>query len=99
MRIYDRNLTGAAGAEAGRTQETQRSDNASGTGRTSGGSQSGDRVEFSQTLGRLSHALAHDSSSRSAKVQALAASYQSGNYQTDSAAVSRAMVSDALGGA
>jgi anti-sigma28 factor (negative regulator of flagellin synthesis) len=98
MRIYEQNLTGAAGAEAGRTHETQRADHAGGDSRTSAAGHSGDRVEFSQTLDRLSRALAHEGGSRAAKVQALAARYQSGNYQPDSRAVSRSMVSEALGG-
>jgi flagellar biosynthesis anti-sigma factor FlgM len=97
MRIYDRNLTGA-GTEAGRTRETQRSENTSGTSRTNARSQDGDRVEFSQTLGRLSQALAKNGSSHAAKIQALTAAYQKGTYQTDSSAISRAMVSDALAG-
>jgi flagellar biosynthesis anti-sigma factor FlgM len=98
MRIYDRNLTGAAGAESERTQETQRSQNTAGGSRSNGAGQAGDRVEFSQTLGRLTQALAHDSTARAAKIQALTASYQSGSYHPDSSAISRAMVSDALGG-
>jgi anti-sigma28 factor (negative regulator of flagellin synthesis) len=99
MRIYDRNLTGAAGAETGRTQETQRPENASGSSRTNAGSHSGDRVEFSQTMGHLSQALAKDGSGRADRIQELAASYQRGTYRPDAAAVSRAMISDALSAA
>jgi anti-sigma28 factor (negative regulator of flagellin synthesis) len=99
MRIYDRNLTGAAGAETGRTQETQRPENASGSNRTNAGTQSGDRVELSQNMGHLSQALAKDGSGRAARIQELAASYQRGTYRPDAAAVSRAMISDALSAA
>jgi hypothetical protein len=98
MRIYDRNLTGAAGTETGRAQETHRSEGGSGGSRGAAAGQGGDRVEFSQTLGRLSQALAHNDSAHAARLQALTASYQSGNYHPDSSAVSRAMVADALGG-
>ena len=99
MRIYDRNLTGAAGTEAGRTQEAQRPENTAGGSRTTAGSHHEDRVEFSQSLGRVSQALARDASGRAAKLQALTASYQNGTYRPDAAAVSRAMVSDALSAA
>jgi anti-sigma28 factor (negative regulator of flagellin synthesis) len=99
MRIYDRNLNGAAGTEAGRTQETQRSENTAGASRTTGGSHNEDRVEFSHSLGRVSQALAQDASGRAAKLQALTASYQNGTYRPDASAVGRAMVTDALSAA
>jgi hypothetical protein len=56
-------------------------------------------VEFSHTLGRLSQALAKDTSSHAAKLQSLTASYQNGTYRPDSSAISRAMVGEALAGA
>ena len=92
MRVDPRNLTGAAAAETGRAQESQsigRSSRA-GTGRT-GGSGS-DQVELSS----LSRALNASASSRSSRVDQLAALYQSGQYQPDPAATSKSMVSDAL---
>lgn len=96
MRIYDVNLTGASPAEAGRAQEIQKSDRA-GTARSGGSTAGGsDRVEFSSTLGRLSQALATSGSQRAARVEALTAQYQSGNYLADSLKTSRSMVADAL---
>jgi anti-sigma28 factor (negative regulator of flagellin synthesis) len=97
MRIYDVNLTGTAAAESGRAQETQRSDRAGGA-RTGGSSANGtgDRVELSSTLGRLSQALSAYGSSRTGRVQALAAQFQSGTYRPDSLATSKGMVSEAL---
>jgi hypothetical protein len=53
-------------------------------------------VEFSSTLGRLSQALAVSGSERASRVQALAAQYQSGNYQPNSLATSRSIISEAL---
>src|SRR5438067_2543667 len=96
MLIYENNLTGSA-AEAGRTQETQKSERSEST-RSGAAGYSGpiDRVEFSSALGSLSRAMSADGSSRANYVQALAARYDSGNYHPDSAAVGRAMVSDAL---
>ena len=97
MRVYDVNLTGASAAESGRTQETQRSDRG-GAGRAggSGTGANGDRVEFSSTLGRLSQALADSGTERANRVQTLTAQYQSGTYRTDSTAISRSMVAEAL---
>lgn len=95
MRIYDVNLTGTSAAESGRAQEIQKSDRA-GTGRSGGSTAGSDRIEFSSTLGRLSQALATSGSQRAARVEALAAQYQSGNYRADSLATSRGMVADAL---
>lgn len=98
MKIYDLNLTGgASAAQTGRAQQTQQADHAGHTkapGAGAGGT--GDRVEFSSTLGRLSQALAADGASRAARVSALAAQHQSGNYRPDSAATSHGMVSEAL---
>ena len=96
MRINDQNLTGATGAEAGRLQETQRSGRA-GAAESSRGSQSSDRVELSDTLGLLARAVSPDVVGRENRVQALASLYQSGGYQADSFATSRAMVADILG--
>ena len=97
MRIYDVNLTGASAAESGRAQETQKSERV-GNGNVGGprGSGTSDRVEFSSSLGRLSQVMRADGSARSARVQALAAQYQSGAYRPDSLATSQGMVAEAL---
>ena len=99
MRVYDVNLTSSSMAQTGRTQETQSGDRvANGRSGTSGGAGS-DRVELSSTLGHLAQALAADGSNRAARVQALAAQYQSGRYQADSMATGRGMIAEALAGA
>ena len=97
MKIYDSNLTGASPAEAARTQESQKLDR-KGPGQSplQGGVNSPDRVEFSGALGRLSKALSSFGQDRASRVQSLAAQYQSGKYQPDSLATSRAMISHAL---
>jgi len=96
MKIYDQNLTGTSATESGRSQEAQRTGRAGSpaTGATAGGD--GDQVELSDTLNSLSRAMSSYSGSRSAKVQALAAQYQSGAYQVNSLATSRGMVAEAL---
>ena len=97
MRVYDVNLTSTSAAESGRAQESHKAGSAaSGRAAGSGTAGNGDRVEFSSTLGRLSQALAAFSSDRASRVQALASQYQNGHYRLDSAATSRAMVSETL---
>jgi hypothetical protein len=96
MRINDQNLAGATRAATGRTPETQRFGQA-GIADFSRGAQSDDRVELSSTLGSLARAISTDSAGRGNRVQELASSYQSGLYQTDSLATSRAMLAEVFG--
>lgn len=98
MKINEFNGAGGP-ASTGGSQEAQK------TGRSgapqngaANGAQSGDRVEFSAGLGQLSRAISSYGSERSSQVESLAALYRSGNYQPDSAATSRAMISEALSG-
>lgn len=94
MKVYDRGLTAA---ETGHAQDVQKLGNtSSGKSGARGADSSGDRVEFSGTLGRLSRTLATYDSSRASRVQSLAAQYQSGTYRPDSAGASRGLVSEAL---
>jgi anti-sigma28 factor (negative regulator of flagellin synthesis) len=97
MRVDDRNLTGAATAQSGRTQETGKSNRnqAVPTGTAATG-KTGDRVELSSTLEAFSRAMSAFGSERANRVQALAALYQSGSYHADSAATARGMVAEAL---
>ena len=98
MRIYDRDLTGAAAAEPGRSQETQRPDREATVAPTGSSSGSGDRVELSSGLASVSRALASYQSDRSAKVESLTVQFQSGNYNPSSLAISQGMVAEALTG-
>jgi hypothetical protein len=73
-------------------------DGQSGNGNAIAGASGGtDSVEFSSTLGHLSKTLATQDSARSSRVEHLTAQYQAGNYQANSYATSRGIVSDALG--
>ena len=99
MRIYDRDLTGSASAESGRSQETQRADRDSAAGISQSPASSGDRVELSSGLASVTRALAAYGSSRAGKVQQLTDQFHSGNYHPDSLATSRGMVAQALSGA
>jgi flagellar biosynthesis anti-sigma factor FlgM len=98
MRIYDRDLTGTASAESGRSQETQKADrDATAASSQSGGTPS-DRVELSSGLATVSRALAAYGSDRANKVQQLTAQVQSGSYSPSSLSISQGMVANALGG-
>ncbi len=95
MRIYDRDITGSAAAEAGRAQEAQKAGR--GPARvTPMRDPSADRVEFSSTLEQLGRATAAEGEVRAQKVERLAALYASGSYRVDAAQVSRAMVAEAV---
>ena len=97
MKVYDRNLAGAAAAGSSRTEDTQKTaNNQSGSTHSSSRSAAGDQVELSGTLGRLSQALSAQGTQREAKVGALAAAYRSGNYQPNPAGTAKGLVSEAL---
>jgi anti-sigma28 factor (negative regulator of flagellin synthesis) len=97
MRVDDRNLTGAAPAESGRTQETGKPNrNQAVPAGTAATDRTGDRVELSSTLETLSRAMSAFGFERANRVQALATQYQSGSYHADSAGTARGMVSEAL---
>ena len=98
MRIYDRDLTGSAAAETGRSQETQKTDRDTAAS-PQGGSTSGDRVELSSGLASVTRALAAYGASRAQKLQQLTAQFQAGTYTPDSLSISQGLVANALGGA
>jgi anti-sigma28 factor (negative regulator of flagellin synthesis) len=96
MRVYDRDLTGTAAAESGRSQETQRTDRGTTSTSSATGSASGDRVELSSGLASVARALTAYGSDRASKVQQLTAQFQSGNYRPSSSAISQGMVAEAI---
>ena len=98
MKIYDQNPIGPSSSQAGRAQETQQTGRSEATRSSgSGGVEtSGDQVQFSGTLSRLSRTLGSYATSRADRVQALAAQYQSGRYVPSATATSRGMVSELL---
>lgn len=98
MKVYDQNSTPTTALESSRAQATLRSGRQEGDSRTAGSGGSGDRVELSGTINSLGRALSSYAADRAARVQSLAAQYQSGAYQPDSLAISRGMVSEALAG-
>ena len=91
IRIYNYGLAGTAASETSRAQELSRTSTTGGT--SSGSTADGeDQVRISS----LSEALSAQGSQRAARVQDLAAVYQSGRYQVNSMDVSHAIVNNAL---
>lgn len=101
MKVQESNTGGAAGlgSTAG-PQESGRTGRATGArgGKTAGMAGDGDRVEFSTLVSGLSRALIDSGASRSARVDALAALYRSGRYDSSAQVTARAMVSESLAG-
>jgi flagellar biosynthesis anti-sigma factor FlgM len=91
IQIYNDGLAGAGTSGTSRTQEvsTPHSGSKPASAATSSGE---DQVQISS----LSSTLSSHGSDRAARVAQLAASYQSGSYQVNSTAVSKAMVNHAL---
>lgn len=73
------------------------SSNSKGTAASSSTSQS-DGVQLSGFAGTLSKVLQSDSTGRSQRIAQLAAAVQSGTYQVDPAALSRAIVDHSVSG-
>jgi anti-sigma28 factor (negative regulator of flagellin synthesis) len=96
MKVYDRNLAGAAAAGSARPEEAQKAESSRSNAAQSSSRQAGDQVELSGTLGRLSQALSAQGTQRAAKVAALTAAYRSGTYQPNAAGTSKGLVAEAL---
>jgi anti-sigma28 factor (negative regulator of flagellin synthesis) len=91
IQIYNDGLAGAGASETSRAHEVSRA--TTGGKAASGSAASGeDQVEISS----VSSTLAAQGSQRAARVQELAAAYQSGNYRVNSTDVSKAIVNNAL---
>lgn len=100
MQIVDNNSLNSGQLEqATRTADTQTTGApGKGSGAPSSTSPS-DGVQISNFAGTLSQVLQSGSTDRSQRVAQLAAAVQSGTYQVDAAAVSRAMVDHAISSA
>jgi len=91
IQIYNDGLSGAGASEAARTQDLSR---VTTGGKPASGTSAGaeDQVQISS----LSSTLTANASDRAARVSQLAAVYQGGQYQVNSANVSQAIVNHAL---
>ena len=96
MRINDQNGHGNAVPQTNGTSSAGRA-NATANGKAASGSGSGsDSVQLSGFAGQLSKSLQAGSSNRSQRVSEIAQAVRSGTYQVDGAAVSRAMIDQAI---
>jgi hypothetical protein len=95
MKIDNRDLTGAAPVQPGRSQDAQKP---AGAAQSPSGTAAGDRVELSSGLASVSRALAAYGSDHAGKVQQLTTQVQSGNYNPSSLAISQGIVAQALTG-
>lgn len=97
MQIVDNNsLSNNALEQTNRAVEPQpAASTGQGSGATSSSSQT-DGVQLSNFAGTLSQVLQSDSTGRSQRIAQLAAAVQSGTYQVDSMAVSRAVIDHAI---
>ena len=97
MRIVDStNLGNSTPVQTGRTGELYPIDRAGKNSFTAKTSSTGDSVDLSSFTGRLSQTMQEASATRANRIEALSASVRSGSYQVDAAAVSHAMVSQAI---
>jgi hypothetical protein len=99
IRIAGDGLEGALAPQISKTQDTARVAGSSPSGTTKAGGSGGDSVEISGLSTSLAKAGAADDARVDARVSVLRAMYARGDYQPDSAQLSQALVSHALGGA
>jgi flagellar biosynthesis anti-sigma factor FlgM len=96
MRIDNSNPGAAPLGQTAPTSETQAAGSAAKSAGASSSSQATDGLQLSKFAGSLSQIMQSDSASRSQRVAQLAAAVQSGTYQVDPQAVSRALVDHAI---
>lgn len=98
MRIDSSDLVESSALQSGKAADAQAIDSAAES-KTSEEvtTVASDAVDLSQFVSRLSSMLNTNSPERAGLVEALSASYDSGSYQIDSAAVSRAILRDCQG--
>lgn len=93
--IIDRNSAQPLGPTE-RTRETKRVSSSKPASVSSGGASQSDDVTISSTASQASSLLSADQNQRAEKVDKLTLEVQSGQYKVDSAAVSKALVDQAL---
>jgi flagellar biosynthesis anti-sigma factor FlgM len=96
MRIDNSNPGPVSVGQTAPATETQAAGSAAKSAETSSSSPSADGVQLSKFAGSLSQIMQSDSANRSQRVAQLAAAVQSGTYQVDPQAVSRALVDHAI---
>ncbi len=98
MKIHNDGLQGSAPLETGRTQGTQGSTPGQSSGSRTVTGHDGDSVAISGISSQVSDANAADQTKRAQRVAELEALYARGGYQVNADALSKSLVSNALGG-
>ena len=93
MRINDYRLTGSNAGQTERTNETSDA-SLSSTGKTQ--TRESDRVEMSSFTGRLSQTLTADSERRQVRIEQLSSLFAAGKLDADPGRLSRKMVDSML---
>src|ERR1700690_1749324 len=97
MRVDDPNLNGVAGAQTGRTPETQETNRVgSAAGPRTSESVGGDHAEISSLAGRISHAFTSQAAQRTQQIAKLAEQYRTGKYNASAQSISQAITRDAI---
>jgi len=96
IRIQNDSLTGAAPSEASRADEISRPAGSSSQSAAKWDHSGRDSVEISSLSQQVAAASRAEQTHQANRVSQLTALYRSGRYSVDSAAVSHAMVSQAL---
>ena len=94
MKIQNEGIQGSTPLETGRTQGAAPTTGGAVGGRKIAGSE-GDSVEISGISVQLAHSNAVDGQQRANRVAELSALYARGQYHTNSAKLSRALISNA----
>lgn len=97
IRIQNDSLTGTAASGIGRADEVSRPANSPSQSAGRSGNRGGDSVDISSLSQSVAAASTVQQAQQASRVGQLAALYRSGQYSIDSAQVSRALVSQALG--
>jgi anti-sigma28 factor (negative regulator of flagellin synthesis) len=93
MKIQDPNVSGPNGIGSDKTRPASRVEREGQAGAAGAGK---DRVELSTLADRVWRALGVFSADHAARVERISQDYRAGTYVVDAAAVSRALVADAL---
>jgi hypothetical protein len=97
MKVDDPNLNGIAGAQTGRTPETQETNRVgSNSGAKISETVGGDRAEISSLAGRISQAFAAQAAQRTQQISKLTQDYRAGKYDVNARTISRSITQDAI---
>ncbi len=97
IQIQNDSLSGAVSPAVGGADEISRAARSPSPSSTSLGSRGVDKIDISSFAQNVAAASSAQDAQQASRIKQLTAIYRSGQYSVDSAQVSRAMVSQALG--